>query len=120
MIRRPPRSTLFPYTALFRSAGRLDEYVALWEGVATRMADATYRSEDLVDDWFTLWGKLARDMTASAALLWRAGGGAAGRSAAGAAAGGAGRGGAADPQPPTPARCRGAGPTCAGVGGRGG
>src|SRR2546430_12398255 len=25
MIRRPPRSTLFPYTTLFRSADRLDE-----------------------------------------------------------------------------------------------
>src|SRR2546429_7352769 len=25
MIRRPPRSTLFPYTTLFRSAGRLPE-----------------------------------------------------------------------------------------------
>src|SRR3712207_7488216 len=25
MIRRPPRSTLFPYTTLFRSAGRLQE-----------------------------------------------------------------------------------------------
>src|SRR3712207_7587913 len=24
MIRRPPRSTLFPYTTLFRSAGRLE------------------------------------------------------------------------------------------------
>src|SRR3712207_9020029 len=25
MIRRPPRSTLFPYTTLFRSGGRADE-----------------------------------------------------------------------------------------------
>src|SRR2546430_5074098 len=25
MIRRPPRSTLFPYTTLFRSVGELDE-----------------------------------------------------------------------------------------------
>src|SRR5947208_15104375 len=25
MIRRPPRSTLFPYTTLFRSAGRTDQ-----------------------------------------------------------------------------------------------
>src|SRR2546427_9399705 len=28
MIRRPPRSTLFPYTTLFRSLQRLDELVA--------------------------------------------------------------------------------------------
>src|SRR3989454_11156992 len=27
MIRRPPRSTLFPYTTLFRSAGQRDEVV---------------------------------------------------------------------------------------------
>src|SRR3712207_7734534 len=27
MIRRPPRSTLFPYTTLFRSSERLDEFV---------------------------------------------------------------------------------------------
>src|SRR5256885_3041253 len=26
MIRRPPRSTLFPYTTLFRSASRVDAY----------------------------------------------------------------------------------------------
>src|SRR3712207_7038833 len=33
MIRRPPRSTLFPYTTLFRSAaGRLASYVALFSG----------------------------------------------------------------------------------------
>src|SRR2546427_4160429 len=30
MIRRPPRSTLFPYTTLFRSLHHLD--VHLWEG----------------------------------------------------------------------------------------
>src|SRR3989454_3233092 len=29
MIRRPPRSTLFPYTTLFRSAPRLDAWTAL-------------------------------------------------------------------------------------------
>src|SRR3989442_4298921 len=30
MIRRPPRSTLFPYTTLFRSAGR-DATRAVWQ-----------------------------------------------------------------------------------------
>src|SRR2546427_7098520 len=29
MIRRPPRSTLFPYTTLFRSVARLDDAMAL-------------------------------------------------------------------------------------------
>src|SRR3712207_9322983 len=35
MIRRPPRSTLFPYTTLFRSLGRVNVYrvaLASWYG----------------------------------------------------------------------------------------
>src|SRR5258708_9091360 len=32
MIRRPPRSTLFPYTTLFRSA-RVDRSVFAWRGL---------------------------------------------------------------------------------------
>src|SRR3712207_6929076 len=50
MIRRPPRSTLFPYTTLFRSPGQLaaqlarDEfrlYELIWQRtVASQMADA--------------------------------------------------------------------------------
>src|SRR3712207_7390024 len=32
MIRRPPRSTLFPYTTLFRSLDRFREYVAFVDG----------------------------------------------------------------------------------------
>src|SRR5437588_6883444 len=37
MLRRPPRSTLFPYTTLFRSEGSLDQsftptVLASWEG----------------------------------------------------------------------------------------
>src|SRR2546427_4706149 len=31
MIRRPPRSTLFPYTTLFRSRIRMREWRHLWE-----------------------------------------------------------------------------------------
>src|SRR3712207_8674667 len=30
MIRRPPRSTLFPYTTLFRSFGIISPYLLLW------------------------------------------------------------------------------------------
>src|SRR3989442_10036427 len=30
MIRRPPRSTLFPYTTLFRSRGRSEGDISLW------------------------------------------------------------------------------------------
>src|SRR3712207_9013239 len=37
MIRRPPRSTLFPYTTLFRSLGQLVEHIsksAIWKETA--------------------------------------------------------------------------------------
>src|SRR2546426_3660084 len=33
MIRRPPRSTLFPYTTLFRSVGIFDEFAVVIVGV---------------------------------------------------------------------------------------
>src|SRR3712207_7482769 len=36
MIRRPPRSTLFPYTTLFRSAGRDARHLLLGRGVDHR------------------------------------------------------------------------------------
>src|SRR2546422_1172804 len=50
MIRRPPRSTLFPYTTLFRSATHLTRTRALRDGqslslVTARLA-ATPRSEE--------------------------------------------------------------------------
>src|SRR2546428_9325747 len=32
MIRRPPRSTLFPYTTLFRSITQMEEVPNHWEG----------------------------------------------------------------------------------------
>src|SRR3712207_7524498 len=34
MIRRPPRSTLFPYTTLFRSGDEVDERLGMAEGQA--------------------------------------------------------------------------------------
>src|SRR2546429_6201211 len=39
MIRRPPRSTLFPYTTLFRSEDRPGEYVIRAAGTPERIAD---------------------------------------------------------------------------------
>src|SRR3712207_8732442 len=38
MIRRPPRSTLFPYTTLFRSEGRLAEQSALLKATLENMS----------------------------------------------------------------------------------
>ena len=55
------------------ATGRMEEYAQLWEGAAAKFSDSSYRSEDLIDDWFKLWGKAIRDMTAGAAVLWTAG-----------------------------------------------
>ena len=44
MIRRPPRSTLFPYTTLFRSAGKLVAYVETPEDTIT---NCTFGGKDL-------------------------------------------------------------------------
>src|SRR2546430_11876752 len=43
MIRRPPRSTLFPYTTLFRSLGTLDEERASPECLRLSLAPAFFR-----------------------------------------------------------------------------
>src|SRR3712207_8639295 len=57
MIRRPPRSTLFPYTTLFRSGGATDKHV-IYEGLSRVAADAvlagagTVRGAQLI---FSVW-----------------------------------------------------------------
>src|SRR3712207_5348010 len=48
MIRRPPRSTLFPYTTLFRSA---------WMAYHVVSARAPYLSTDLVEANFDFYGR---------------------------------------------------------------
>src|SRR3989442_10824717 len=45
MIRRPPRSTLFPYTTLFRSHGRVEQ---LRRRVVHPLADGAQRLEAVV------------------------------------------------------------------------
>src|SRR5256885_5613724 len=45
MIRRPPRSTLFPYTTLFRSVGEVEQHVGEDDALALPLADGT-RSEE--------------------------------------------------------------------------
>src|SRR2546428_10247038 len=51
MIRRPPRSTLFPYTTLFRSLARLEDGPALTAHALDQLRDARdrRRAEDEVD-----------------------------------------------------------------------
>jgi hypothetical protein len=51
---------------------RMEEYAQLWEGAAAKLRDSSYRSEDLLDDWFKFWGKAARDVTAAGAFWWTA------------------------------------------------
>src|SRR3712207_2592484 len=49
MIRRPPRSTLFPYTTLFRSEARkLDEHAAQLQEVYAKPAALVRRGEETV------------------------------------------------------------------------
>src|SRR5690554_7175185 len=43
MIRRPPRSTLFPYTTLFRSAGRCWSTIRSFIGLPSRMGCTALR-----------------------------------------------------------------------------
>src|SRR5260221_13215456 len=44
MIRRPPRSTLFPYTTLFRSGSRADRRTReAWEGSVSWRGELTHR-----------------------------------------------------------------------------
>src|SRR3712207_8803049 len=53
MIRRPPRSTLFPYTTLFRSERRLERRVELDHRVARPVAvvadDDPVRAQEVLD-----------------------------------------------------------------------
>src|SRR5437667_6702016 len=46
MIRRPPRSTLFPYTTLFRSEARTQEFVLRWSPTGDGSSRDVVRSEE--------------------------------------------------------------------------
>src|SRR3989454_12449865 len=63
MIRRPPRSTLFPYTTLFRSPTTREFYIADWSPLADqRMVMAHELTHALEDQHFQIeaWLKAAR------------------------------------------------------------
>jgi hypothetical protein len=48
---------------------RLHRYVKLWESASAKLSAGTYHADDLVDDWFRWVGLVARDATATAALI---------------------------------------------------
>jgi hypothetical protein len=48
---------------------RLAGYVDLWQRAGEKLSAGTYRSEDLVDDWFRWVGMVARDATAAATVV---------------------------------------------------
>src|SRR5258707_11520701 len=51
MIRRPPRSTLFPYTTLFRSMARRNRGTQFDAGLVDMFAPATLDGLDDASDW---------------------------------------------------------------------
>ena len=53
-------------------ASRAAEYLQLWQRAATKFGTGSYRSADLIDDWFSWYGMAVRDVTAATALLWTA------------------------------------------------
>src|SRR2546428_6270991 len=60
MIRRPPRSTLFPYTTLSRSGGFLGQILRRERGA--RQAVATRRRADIENRIAHALGRAARDL----------------------------------------------------------
>ena len=49
---------------------RMTQYVALWEEASSKLAAGSYRSEDLVSDWFRWMGLATRDATATWAVAF--------------------------------------------------
>src|SRR5438093_5634310 len=60
MIRRPPRSTLFPYTTLFRSLARLGEPLELGGRDPIERADRGARSEEHTSELQSLTNLVCR------------------------------------------------------------
>src|SRR5260221_7326774 len=57
MIRRPPRSTLFPYTTLFRSALNTDFYFCSFAPAQSQNESDNATSDE---NWISTWGCLTR------------------------------------------------------------
>src|SRR2546425_3044440 len=68
MIRRPPRSTLFPYTTLFRSTRPFSKNSPMLRGGETFTGDDWQAGMDLTFE-LDLWGRLRRGTEAGRAEL---------------------------------------------------
>src|SRR5258706_10576461 len=60
MIRRPPRSTLFPYTTLFRSTGSVTSRCSMCRDSASRRCCAAIRSEEHTSELQSLTNLVCR------------------------------------------------------------
>src|SRR3712207_7708663 len=61
MIRRPPRSTLFPYTTLFRSAAKRRAWTGSSSSVSSRLSASSFRLvAGVLSSWETLATKSRR------------------------------------------------------------
>src|ERR1035437_10759450 len=58
MIRRPPRSTLFPYTTLFRSDGNLHPLIVVPEGDSTAKVRAGMAFDAIMKEALELGGTI--------------------------------------------------------------
>src|SRR3712207_7424830 len=57
MIRRPPRSTLFPYTTLFRSKNLSDLLVVMLDKHQQNMDQTMNKKMNIILDWEEQWDK---------------------------------------------------------------
>src|SRR5690349_23521842 len=75
MIRRPTRSTLFPYTTLFRSAGMRELWHSGWMHNRVRMIVASFLTKNLLLPWQDgarwFWDTLVDADLASNTLGWQ-------------------------------------------------
>src|SRR3712207_8765918 len=63
MIRRPPRSTLFPYTTLFRSTGAAAAYVGMTRGRTANTAHLIATDlEQAREQWIAVSGRNRADL----------------------------------------------------------
>src|SRR3712207_7772713 len=60
MIRRPPRSTLFPYTTLFRSAIAYKAYLISLDGKEPEILDGLTGQQRFFASWAAGWRQVIR------------------------------------------------------------